>query len=229
MARLGKSNWRVAHKDHTRHTKTSRRRTGQQSALQRLSWIDAFRIRGDEIIAHGHTNAQRQGTLTELAEHALIADTTSLLTHEEGKSPLGWLGPWISQSRLTPDLLAEAGYHYLLDWCHDDQPTWLTTRNGGRILAVPYPQELNDIPAIISRKDTGHEFANMIVDTFDEMLDQSVNAPLVMGIALHPYIVGRAHRLRPLRKALQHIASHPNQIWITTPAQIATHAAQWAT
>ncbi len=158
--------------------------------------IEAFRARGDEIVGHGRTNAERQGDKDEETERAMIAEATATLTREEGRAPAGWLGPWISQSRTTPDLLAEAGYRYLLDWCHDDQPTWFRTRTRP-ILAVPYPQELNDIPAIVARKETGRDFAQGIIDGFDEMLAQSASAPLVMGIALHPYIVGQPHRLRP--------------------------------
>ncbi len=187
--------------------------------------IEAFRARGDEIVGHGRTNAERQGTLSEAEERALIAEATAILAREEGRAPAGWLGPWISQSRVTPDLLAEAGYRYLLDWCHDDQPTWFATRGGGRILALPYPQELNDIPAIVARKDTGRQFAEAIVDGFDEMLEQSRTAPLVMGIALHPYIVGQPHRLRPLREALAHIAARREAVWLTTAGAIAEHVA----
>ena len=186
--------------------------------------IEAFRARGDEIVGHGRTNAERQGTLTEAEERALIAEATAVLTREEGKAPAGWLGPWISQSRATPDLLAEAGYRYLLDWCHDDQPTWFATRGGGRILSVPYPQELNDIPSIVGRKDSGAQFAEMIVDTFEEMRAAAEAAPLVMGISLHPYLVGQPHRLRPLRRALAHIAEARDAVWITRPGAIADHA-----
>ncbi|WP_375408824.1 polysaccharide deacetylase family protein [uncultured Methylobacterium sp.] len=187
--------------------------------------VEAFRARGDEIVAHGRTNAERQGVLDEAAERALIGEATDILARHEGRAPAGWLGPWISQSHVTPDLLAEAGYRYLLDWAHDDQPVWLTTRGGGRILSVPYPQELNDIPSIVARKDSAQDFADMIVDAFDEMLEQSQAAPLVMGIALHPYIVGQPHRLRPLRAALAHIASHRDGVWLTTAGGIADHAA----
>jgi hypothetical protein len=88
---------------------------------------------------------------------------------------------------------------------------------------VPYPQELNDIPAIVARKVGAAEFADMIVDTFDEMLQQSANAPLVMGIALHAYLVGHPHRLRHLRRALTHIAAARERIWITTAGGIAIH------
>ncbi|KQP32544.1 polysaccharide deacetylase family protein [Methylobacterium sp. Leaf100] len=185
--------------------------------------IEAFRARGDEIVGHGRTNAERQGTLDEAAERHLIAEATEILARHEGEPPAGWLGPWISQSRVTPDLLAEAGYRYLLDWAHDDQPVWFATRGGRRILSVPYPQELNDIPAVVARKDTGRQFAEALVDGFDEMLVQSRDAPLVMGIALHPYIVGQPHRLKPLRAALEHIAAHRDAVWLTTAGAIADH------
>ena len=186
------------------------------------SVVDAFRQRGDEVVAHGRTNSERQGILPEAEERQLISETTEAIKQHEGKPPTGWLGPWISQSRVTPDLLQEQGYRYLLDWCHDDQPTWFRTRQG-RILAVPYPQEINDIPAIMVRRASAAEFANMIIDNVDEMLVQSKQQPLVMGIALHPYIVGQPFRLRHLRRALTHIAEQRQDLWLTTTGAIAEY------
>jgi len=185
--------------------------------------IAAHRARGDEIVGHGRTNSERQGILDEAAERRLIAEATARITEEEGTPPSGWLGPWISQSPVTPDLLAEAGYRYLLDWCMDDQPIRMRVRDGGTILAVPYPQELNDIPMIARRQLDATAFADMIVDNFDEMLRQSAGQPLVMGIALHGYLMGQPYRLKHLRRALAHIAAHRDTLWITTPGAIAAH------
>ncbi len=183
---------------------------------------EAFRARGDEIVGHGRSNAERQSILAEAEERALIAEATARLAAWSGAAPAGWLGPWIAESRVTPDLLREAGYRYLLDWCHDDQPVWMRTR-AGPLLAVPYPQELNDIPAIAVRRAGASEFADMIVDQFDEMLDQSAAQPLVMGVALHAYIVGQPYRLRHLRRALAHLALRRPEVWLTTPGAIAGH------
>jgi allantoinase len=183
----------------------------------------AFAGRGDEIVGHGRTNSERQGTLGEEAERRLILEATEILRQETGRQPAGWLGPWISESHVTPDLLAEAGYRYLLDWCSDDQPIWMRTRGDKRILAVPYPQELNDIPAIVARKIEAAAFADMIVAQFDEMVRLAGATPLVMGIALHPYIVGQPFRLAPLRRALRHIQASPAPIWWTTSGAIAAH------
>ena len=185
--------------------------------------IERFRDRGDEIVAHGRTNSETQDSLLEKDEFELIAETTKRITEEEGRPPEGWLGPWISETMKTPDILQENGYKYLLDWCHDDQPTWMKTR-GGEILSVPYPQELNDIPSIMVRKNSAEQFAKIITDNFDEMLEQSRQQPLVMGIALHAYIVGQPFRLKHLRNALRHISRKREDIWFTTAGQIAAHA-----
>jgi allantoinase len=184
--------------------------------------VKAYAKRGDEIVGHGRTNSERQGTMNEAEEGKLIAETTEAIAKEHGRKPSGWLGPWISESKVTPDLLAEQGYTYLLDWCMDDQPVWFKTRKG-RILALPYPQEVNDIPAIVARKMNADAFADMIVDNFDEMREQSADGPLVMGIALHPYLVGQPYRLRHLRRALRHIVSQTEGVWLTKAGDIAAH------
>ena len=58
------------------------------------------------------------------------------------------------------------------------------------------------------------------------MLQQARAQPLVMGIALHPYIVGQPFRLRHLRRALAHIARQREDIWLTTAGAIAEHIEQ---
>ena len=186
--------------------------------------------RGDELIAHGHTNAERQGVLAEADERGLIVRCRERIGSESGQMPTGWLSPWISESACTPDLLAEAGYGYTLNWCHDDQPVRLRTRAGEGLWSVPYPQELNDIPMIAARLMDAKDFAQMIVDHFDEMLEQSRQQPLVMGIALHPYLVGQPYRLRHLRRALEHVARARDEstVWWTTPGRICAHMATLA-
>lgn len=182
--------------------------------------IAAFVARGDELIGHGHTNARQQGTLAEHDERLLLEHCRERMQSESGTAPSGWLSPWISESLLTPDLLAEVGYRYTLNWCHDDQPIRMSTRNGKSLWSLPYPQEVNDIPMIIARQMDGKDFAQLIVDNFDEMLEQSRHQPLVMGIALHPYLMGQPYRLRHLRKALTHLTNARDQVWFATPGAI---------
>ena len=136
----------------------------------------------------------------------------------------GWLGPYITETGVTLDLLKEAGYRYVMDWALDDQPIWMKTRSGP-LLSVPYPIELNDSPSLVFRRHTGRQFAEMIVDQFDEMLMQSRKYPLVFSVALHPFIVGQPFRLHAFRDALRHIMAHRDDLWITTPGEIARYCA----
>lgn len=189
------------------------------------SLVAACVERGHELVGHGHTNAERQAELDEAAERRLLQSCRDRIARESGQAPAGWLSPWISESRVTPDLLRETGYAYTLNWCHDDQPVRMRTRDGGSLWAVPYPQELNDIPMIVARALDAKDFAQMVVDNTDEMLDQSRAQPLVMGLALHPYIVGQPYRLRHLRRALEHLcaARDRGDVWFTTPGAICRH------
>lgn len=182
----------------------------------------ALRARGDEILGHGVSNSDEQGGLDEAAEAALIREVTATITRHEGAAPAGWMSPWLSNSAHTPDLLQEAGYRYFMDWTSDDQPVWMRTRNG-RILAMPYPVEVNDNRALVWFRYTSSEFADMIVDTFDEMLEQSRGQPLVCPISLHPFVVGRPYRIRALRRAFEHILAHRERIWLTRPRDICAH------
>jgi allantoinase len=186
--------------------------------------IEPILARGDEIIGHGRTNAERQGHLWEADEARFICEVRDAITQKSGQQPRGWMGPWMSQSRVTPDLLQEAGFLYEMDWPGDDQPIWMRTRNG-RLMSLPYSFEINDSPQVLVRHHTAEEFANMIVHQFEEMLRQSQKQPLVLGIALHTMIMGQPHRLHVLRKALQHIVNHPlrEQVWFTRPREIYAH------
>jgi len=192
--------------------------------------VTACLTRGDELVGHGYSNAERQGALDEGDERELLLLCRGRLQAQSGQELAGWLSPWISESPVTPDLLAETGYRYTLNWCHDDQPLAMRTRSGRPLWSVPYPQELNDIPMIVARQMDAKDFAQMIIDNLDEMLEQSRAQPLVMGIALHPYIVGQPYRLRHLRRALERVAAarDAGALWMATPGAICEHAMQAA-
>ena len=184
--------------------------------------VERLRGRGDEFVGHGRTNAEHQDALWEEDEARLIAECTEVVTRLSGQRPEGWLGPGLAESRVTPDLLKEAGYRYVMDWPVDDQPIWMRTR-AGPILSVPYPTELNDLPALVNRRHTGRQFAEMIIDQFDEMLAQSLKYPLVFAVALHPFIIGQPFRMHAFRDAVRHIMEKRDALWITTPGEIARY------
>lgn len=182
--------------------------------------LAAYREAGAEFVAHGRTNGQHPNELAEDEERAMIAGVRDAIRNADGTPPRGWMSPGANPSAHTEDLLAEAGFTYTLDWPIDDQPTWMSTR-GGPLLSVPYPHEVNDVPAIAMHHAGAAQFADMVVDTVDEMLEQSEHQPLVCGIVVHTFIVGHPYRLRRFRTALERIAAVRDRLWITTPGEIA--------
>ncbi len=76
---------------------------------------------------------------------------------------------------------------------------------------------------------------DLYFDTFDGQAVTTQDyvwamAALVMGIALHPYIVGQPYRLRHLRRALARVAAARDAggVWMATPGAIFRHAMQAA-
>jgi hypothetical protein len=173
-------------------------------------------------VAHGRSNSDTLAGMTQDEERAYIAAVSRAITLEEGHAPLGWASPWIAETPTTPESLQEAGYTYLLDWCMDDQPAWLNTASG-RLLSIPYSQEINDSSTIIGRMASAAEFADMIVDQFDQLLAESAGQPLVMSVILHSFIAGQPFRRRRIEAALRHIAARRDVLLCTTPGEIARH------
>jgi Polysaccharide deacetylase len=182
--------------------------------------VDAARLAGGEMIAHGRSNSDTLATMSASEELAYVAGVADRMAEHEKVRPSGWSSPWLAHSPTTLDTLAGAGFRYVLDFRMDDQPVWITTRNG-KLLAIPYALELNDSTTMIGRYAGARDFADMIVDEFDEMRKASSSHALVMSIVVHSFISGQPFRLRALTRALDHIAAYGNDVWFTVPGEIA--------
>ncbi len=180
---------------------------------------DAARARGAEFVAHGVSNSDSLSGMDAPEERDYLDSVAQRIEKEEGARPGGWSSPWLTHTPRTIDLLAASGYRYLLDLRLDDRPVWLTSE-AGPLLAIPYALELNDSSSVIGRQVSASDFADMIVDEFDELLLASQEQPLVMSIVVHSFISGAPFRLRQLTRALEHLASRSGDVWFTQPAAI---------
>src|SRR5262249_61284299 len=93
----------------------------------------AARDRNWEFMGHGFTQKNMQKVENEAAD---IARTTETIASYAGRRPRGWLGPGLTETWETPDLLVEAGYEYVCDWGLADRPVIPRTRSGP-ILTLP--------------------------------------------------------------------------------------------
>jgi allantoinase len=172
-----------------------------------------------EWMGHGITNSERLTGMDEANERQTIQTVVQTITKATGTPPQGWLGPGLGESERTPDLLAEHGITYVADWVADDQPFPMRVASG-RMISVPYSQELNDIPIYTRKGLLPEEFHRVICDQFDVLYEEGAQTGKVMALALHPFLTGHPFRAKWFARSLEYITSHPN-VWVTTGGEIA--------
>jgi allantoinase len=155
--------------------------------------------RGWEFMGHGYTQQNMQKVANEAED---IAKTTEVIKAFTGKRPRGWLGPGLTETWETPDLLVEAGYDYVCDWVLDDQPVVLKTRTKP-IVNIPYTQECNDVAMMLIQHHQAIEYYQRAIDQFEQIYADSADSARVMALVVHPYIMGAPHRLKYYRRALE--------------------------
>lgn len=174
-------------------------------------------------MGHGQSNTRRIGNMDEETEQKEIRGTLERITEATGQWPAGWLGPGLTETYLTPDILQENGVEYVADWIADDLPFWMKTRQG-HLLSIPYSIEINDFEMFMGKKVTGPEFRDAIIDQFRTLYreSQTQNTARVMAVATHPFLVGQGHRIQYLEEALKYIVEQ-EAVWNTTGAEIARY------
>lgn len=170
---------------------------------------------GWEFMGHG----VRQGAMHLLPDQrAAVREAIQLLRDFTGKAPKGWLGPGLTETWETLDILAEEGIRYVSDWVNDDQPYEIRTA-AGPLVSVPYSLELNDIPMmVIQHHEAGH-WLTRCKDQFDRLYAEGARQPRVMAMAVHPYISGVPHRIRAFEAVYDYIRKHKG-VWLTTGEEI---------
>ena len=137
-------------------------------------------------------------------QRATIHKSMDILEKFTGKRPVGWLGPGLTQTLETPDLLAEAGVKYIGDWVYDDEPTEIKTTHGP-LVTLPYAVELNDIPTMMLQHHESPYWLTRCKDTFDRLYMEGAERAKIMAIAIHPYISGQPHRIRYLEEVYDYV------------------------
>jgi peptidoglycan/xylan/chitin deacetylase (PgdA/CDA1 family) len=173
--------------------------------------VRAARERNWEFIGHGFSQKNMQKVGDERAD---IRRTSAAIREVTDRNPRGWLGPGLTETWETPDLLAEEGYEYVCDWVLDDQPVMLETRSKP-IVGIPYTQECNDVAMMLIQHHKASEYHDRAVDQFDQLYRDAAKSARVMALVIHPYIMGAPHRLKYFRNALTHIQKHPGVLFWT--------------
>lgn len=180
--------------------------------------IEEAKKRRWEFMGHGITNSRPLAGLSEVEERRVVHECLATIEQATGERPRGWLGPGLIETYNTLDLLAEEGIRYVCDWVNDDQPYPMKVRQGS-IVSLPYSIELNDMPLFNVPNFMPRDFLEMIRDQFDVLYREGAENGRVMGIALHPFLIGAPFRIKYLDEALAYIAGHDG-VWFATGSEI---------
>jgi len=180
--------------------------------------VEEMKRRGWEFMGHGITNSSTLANLSLSEEREVIQTTLRTIQRATGKRPRGWLGPGLTETFNTLDLLAEEEIVYVGDWNSDDQPFAMKVKKG-KLFAVPYGMDINDMSLINRLGYTGEQYLRALTDQFDTLYADSEKNARVMGIPLHPFLTGQPWRTPYLKKAIAHFKQH-ERVWFATGSEI---------
>ena len=180
--------------------------------------MEQMKKRGWEFMGHGTTNSENLAGLALEKEREVIQHVLKTIEQSTGKKVRGWLGTGLTQTYNTLDILAEEGVTYCGDWNSDDQPFPMKVKKG-KMISIPYCMEINDLPLFIRKNYTGEQYYKSLVDQFDTLYAESGKHSRVMGIPLHPMIIGQPLRIKYLQQAIAYIKKR-ERVWFATAGEI---------
>jgi allantoinase len=181
--------------------------------------IEQMKKRKWEFMGHGITNSKTLANLPLDEERQTIREALHTIEQATGEKPRGWLGPGLTETLNTPDVLAEEGVEYVGDWNNDDQPYPMKVKKG-KLFSVPYCMELNDMYLINRHAYTGEQYLKALTDQFETLYAESEKTAKVMGIPLHPFLSGQPLYTRYLQQAVAQMKTR-ERVWFTTGSEIA--------
>lgn len=177
--------------------------------------------RGYEFAAHGDYQSRMiTSEMGEEEERGLIGSVSEAIEAASGARPTGWLGVESGESTRTPQLLAEAGYDYQLDWPNDDQPYLMTT--DPNLVAIPNQMEWDDVQALWLRHVPNPRYPDLVGEGFRTLHGEGAQSGRLFGLSLHPWVIGQPQRIRYLEQALDDICQF-GDVWQTSAGEIARH------
>jgi len=147
-------------------------------------------------------------------EEEAILQSVELIRKFTGTKPRGWMGPGLTETHDTPELLVKAGVEYTVDWVLEDKPTVIKTK-AGPLYSVPYSVEVNDVVLMAIEKHRSSELFERAVATCDRYLSEGPEQARVLSLACHPYLHGVPHRIGYFEKCLDELSAKSGVMFTT--------------
>jgi len=174
---------------------------------------------GHEVLSHSYAMDVIPALLSDEEERKNIARCTELLQHASGQKVQGWLSPRGTSKATTPELLAEAGYHWYGDVFDADLP-YVLSFGARKIVAIPLSYDVNDMPSM-----KYGSAPKMMHDTFEEVIAiarERDGELRIIDVTSHAHIFGHHRGAYYYEKIIEKAVSS-SDIWVATRVQVADH------
>ena len=192
-------------------------------AIERSPWLAQDAIaRGHEIACHGW-RWERHAGMTEPHERAIIARAVEAIRTAGGVAPVGWHTRSAPSANTRRLLLEHGGFLYDNDAYSDDLPFFVPV-GAQKQLVLPYSFDTNDMHFHqgSQRFTTGADFAEYVIDAYDQLWKEGADTPRMLSIGLHLRMIGRPGRIAGLERVLRHIGDRGGA-WLARRDGIARH------
>jgi allantoinase len=166
---------------------------------------------GWEFMGHSFDQRPMHG---EPDAAAMIDRTVKTIQAFTGKPPVGWMGPGLTETYDTPDLLKAAGIRYICDWVWDDEPAEIETKHG-QLYTLPYSLDTNDIPVMAVQHHEASYWTQKCKDAFDRLYEEGASRPKILAIAVHPYLSGQPSRIKYLEAIYEYFSKFNGVLYWT--------------
>ena len=181
----------------------------------------ALKERGVELLGHGwNMDTIHHNDMDDEAD--IIKKSLETLSQYSSQEITGWLSPGRFESNKTPEYLADAGVKYFCDWVNDDMPYEFRTQSGP-LTAMPLSNELEDRFILLSNLHSEQSYGDQIKDAADMLISEAhEQGGRVLGLSLHPWMMGQPHRIRVLEDILDYLMSK-EEVWSASASEILAH------
>ncbi len=182
--------------------------------------IDAMLEADWEIATHGYRWIDYQHVAEDI-EREHLHKAIDIHTRVTGSRPLGaYIGRTSPNSiRLVSE---EGGFVYCADSYADELPYWCNDYERPQLM-VPYTLDVNDMRfATPQGFNSGEQFYQYLVDTFDMLYEEGEVSPRMMSVGLHCRLAGRPGRAMAVKRFLDYVNSK-SSVWLARRIDIANH------
>jgi hypothetical protein len=181
--------------------------------------MQAIAAAGHEIAAHGWGQNIIPAYQSKAEEKADLHRCVAALEAATGQPPRGWLSPRCTPSQSTSELLAEAKFAWHGDVFDADLPYSMQT-GSGRIMAMPFTMEVNDMPLYIRYGNEPEVYTRILQRILNNCADVA-RTPFCLDLTVHAHVFGRPYGAIEFAKSLDVAKEHQTHAWLTDHATLA--------